>query len=236
MTGTLTETAACVAEVGSAIKTGARPDCAIQDAANFNATSGSNWTEVNVWPEDRTMSDVRTETPTDCAGGEALPGGVKCYTWDDSFDGGRAACITLAEGSLVAGARPTCATQDVLFFDPETGSDWTAVENWPTGRQMYETSGNTDCASGAPLPSDVACFSWTNSPGVGITEERAACVVLHNGAILEGARPECAIQSAVEYDVGFTNGWAEVTVWPNDREMDDAPGTSDCAGGEPLND
>jgi hypothetical protein len=218
------------------MKIGARPDCAIQDAANFDSSSGSNWTEVDVWPQERAMTDVRTGTPTDCAAGEELPGGVNCYTWDDTFDGGRAACITLAEGSLVAGARPACASQDLLFFDAETGSDWTAVENWPTGHQMWEVSGTTDCASGALLPSDVACFTWNNHPGAGINEERAACVVLHNGAILEGARPECAIQSAVEYDVGGTSGWTEVDVWPSDREMNDAAGTSDCAGGQPLND
>jgi len=239
MTGTPTDWAACVAEVGSAMKMGARPDCAIQEAANFDSETGSEWTEVDVWPGDREMEDAKGTT--DCAAGEDLPGGVNCYTWDDS-DGAtvteRAACITLAEGSLVAGARPTCATQDLLFFEAATGSDWTSVENWPTGRQMWEVSGTTDCASGAPLPSDVACFTWTNTPDIDgvIPEQRAACVVLHNEAVLVGGRPECAIQSAVEYDVGGTSGWTEVDVWPSDREMNDAAGTSDCAGGQPLND
>jgi hypothetical protein len=181
---------------------------------------------------------------TDCAAGEELPGGVNCYTWDDS-DGGtvaeRAACITLAEGSLVSGARPMCAIQELLFFNPEVGSHWTSVENWPTGRVMNEGAlrANTDCALGAALPSDVNCYTWTVSIPVdegAIVEERAACVVLHNGVILAGARPECALQSAVEYDVLPTSGWEEVAVWPSDREMNDAPGTSDCAGGQILND
>ncbi len=239
----LIDRASCVAEVGSAMKIGARPDCAIQDAANFDPSSGSGWTEVDVWPSGKEMSDALGTT--DCAADEPLPGGVNCYTWSDAAGGSsavteRAACITLAEGSLVAGARPTCATQELLNFNAEVGGNWASVDTWPTGREMWEVSGTTDCAAGAALPSDVECFTWEETIPVPdaapMVFERAACVVLHNEVILVGARPECAIQSAVEYDVGGSTGWTEVDVWPSGREMHDAGGASDCAGGQPLND
>ena len=234
----LIDRASCVAEVGSAMKIGARPDCAIQDAANFDPAAGSDWTEVDVWPGGREMSDALGTS--DCAEGEALPGGVNCYTWSDSVGGTtvteRAACMTLAEGSVVAGARPECATQELLNFNEERGANWRSVDTWPTGREMWEVSGTTDCAAGAALPSDVQCFAWEETVPDLPEFLRAACVVLHNDVILVGARPECAIQSAVEYDVGGSTGWTEVDVWPSDREMHDAGGASDCAGGEPLND
>ena len=231
--------AACVADIGNAMKKGARPDCAVQDAADFSSTSGSGWTSIDVWPSERTMSDALT--PTDCAAGESLPGGVDCFTWDDSVSGAKAACMTIAEGSVVVGARPECAVQDMLGFNTELGGNWTEVETWPSGREMYDSpNSNTDCAGGSALPEDVDCFTWEDSIPMNGSDpmvvQRAACLVHHNDAVLSGARPECAVQEAVEYHMGSSSAWSEVDVWPSGREMYDASGASDCAGGQSLND